>query len=69
MFGGNCDGVVTSLITRYTLDKWEQVGNLQHARHSHRAISNDDRIFVVGGWGNEIRCEIIDFSILKFCSF
>ena len=50
----------TSLIARYTLDKWELVGNLQQARHGHRAISNGDRIYVVGGYGIH-RCEITHF--------
>ena len=74
IFGGWCQQSVeenyvsTSLIARYTLDKWELVGNLQQARHGHRAISNGDRIYVVGGYGH-LRCEISHFFNLKFCSF
>ena len=53
IIGGYCDGVglgsVSSLIAKYTIDKWERIGNLQQARRSHRAIENDDRIYVVGG--------------------
>ena len=33
------------------IDKWERVGNLQNSRYAHRAIRNDDRIYVVGGQG------------------
>ena len=53
IIGGYCDGVglesVSSLIAKYTIDKWERIGNLQQARRSHRAIENDNRIYVVGG--------------------
>ena len=51
IMGARCDGVSSSLIAKYTIDKWEQVGNLQHPRHYHRAIANGDRIYVVGGYG------------------
>ena len=52
IMGARCDnGSSASLIAKYTIDKWERVGNLQHPRHWHRAISNDDRIYVVGGEG------------------
>ena len=51
IIGGICDGSVSSLIAKYTLDKWERVGNLQDSRYVHRAIANDDRIYVVGGDG------------------
>ena len=50
IIGGLCNGVTTS-IAKYTLDNWEHVGNLQKGRCSHRAISNGDRIYVVGGYG------------------
>jgi len=49
IFGGECDRDVSSRIAKYTLDKWEHVGNLQKERWVHRAISNGNRIFVVGG--------------------
>ena len=49
IFGGWCDDSDSSLIAKYTLDKWEHVGNLQQARYGHRAISNDDRIYIIGG--------------------
>ena len=51
IIGGYCDGSVSSLIAKYTDDKWERAGNLQHLRHAHRTIANDDRIYVVGGFG------------------
>ena len=51
IIGGQCDGSSSSRIAKYTLDVWEHVGNLQHDRMGHRAISNDDRIYVVGGAG------------------
>ena len=44
---------VSSFIAKYTINKWEQVGNLQNSRYSHRAISNEDIIHIVGG--NAIR--------------
>jgi len=50
IIGGRCDGDDSSLIAKYTIDKWEHVGNLQNSRHGHRAIANDDRIYVVGGY-------------------
>ena len=68
ILGGSCDDIDSSLIARYTLDKWEQVGNLQQARNGHRAISNGDRIYVVGGYGT-LRWEITHFLNLKLCSF
>ena len=49
IIGGYCNGSVSSLIAKYTIDKWERIGNLQHVRRTHRAIENDDRIYVVGG--------------------
>ena len=49
--GGQCDGSDSSLIAKYTIDKWERAGNLQNSRAYHRAIANDDRIYVVGGYG------------------
>jgi len=49
IFGGKCDGYVSSVVAKYTIDKWERVGNLQQARDGHRAIANNDRIYVVGG--------------------
>ena len=52
IMGARCDGTVSSsLIAKYTIDKWERVGNLQYPRHYHRAISKGDRIYVVGGSG------------------
>ena len=64
IFGGYCDRQTdSSLIAKYTLDKWEEVGHLQQPRNTHRAISNGDRIYVVGGYWNDMRCEIIIFSI------
>ena len=41
--------IASSLIAKYSIDKWEHVGNLQQPRRDHRAIANDDRIYVVGG--------------------
>ena len=49
--GGTCDDESSSLIAKYTIDNWERVGNLQDPRYAHRAIANDSRIYVVGGWG------------------
>ena len=54
IIGGYCDGSESSLIAKYTnlnnwQHKWEQFGTLQKAREGHRAISNVDRIYVVGG--------------------
>ena len=51
IIGGYCDGSSTSSIAKYTIDKWERVGNLQELRFAHRAIANEDRIYVVGGNG------------------
>ena len=48
--GGDCDSPGNwSRIAKYTLDKWENVGNLQTYRYAPRAIANGDRIYVVGG--------------------
>ena len=38
-------------IAKYTIDKWEAVGNIQQTRYSPRAISNGDRMYVVGEEG------------------
>ena len=52
IIGGRCDGnTFQSLVSRYSIDQWERVGNLQNPRDQHRAIANDDRIYVVGGNG------------------
>ena len=51
IIGGYCDNSSSSLIAKYTIDKWEHVGSLQKSRHYHRAIANEDRIYVVGGNG------------------
>ena len=51
IFGGECDSSSSSLIARYTIDLWEHVGNLQNSRVGIRGIANDDRIYVVGGFG------------------
>ena len=52
--GGYCntysENKYTPLIARYTIDKWESIGNLQDSRRRHRAIANDDRVYVVGGY-------------------
>ena len=52
IIGGGCDGDTgwgSTRIAKYTIDKWELVGNLQKDRFSPRAIVNLDRIVVVGG--------------------
>ena len=51
IIGGLCDGNSSSLIAKYTIDQWERVGNLQKSRAYHRAIADDNRIYVVGGFG------------------
>ena len=53
IIGGTCDGSTSALIAKYTNNKWESVGYLQHPREGHRAILNDDRIYVVGGYGTK----------------
>ena len=52
IIGGRCDGSSSSLVAKYTIDKWAHVGNLQKSRREHRAIANGDRIYVVGGIGS-----------------
>ena len=73
IIGGFCDGIGSSHIAKYTLDEWELVGNLQRGRQGHRAISNGDRIFVVGGYSasgdNTYRYEINHFLDLLFFLF
>ena len=49
IIGGRCDNTISSLIAKYTNDNWEHVGNLQKPRIGHRAIVNENRIYVVGG--------------------
>jgi len=51
IIGGLCDDITSSLVAKYTIDHWERVGNLQNSRYGHRAIENEDRIYVVGGDG------------------
>ena len=55
IIGGYCDGKDSSLIAKYTIgdgwDNWKRIGNLQNFRQWHRAIANDDRIYVTGGYG------------------
>ena len=58
ILGGYCDGDSYSLIAKYTLDIWEQVGNLQRSNRGLRAISNGDRFYVVGGLTGG-RCDFI----------
>ena len=49
MLGGECDGSTSSLIAKYTIDKWERVGDLRNPRKGPRAIANEDQIYAVGG--------------------
>lgn len=49
IIGGDCDFTITSMIAKYTNNDWEHVGNLQSPREGHRAIVNENRIYVVGG--------------------
>ena len=51
IFGGRIDSSDSSLIAKYTDNKWESIGNLQDSRDRHRAIVNDDRLYVIGGSG------------------
>ena len=51
IIGGVCDGSKFSSISKYNINKWESVGNLQTSRYGHRAIANEDRIYVIGGYG------------------
>ena len=46
-----CDSIGSALVAKYTIDQWERVGNLQKSRAYHRAIADDNRIYVVGGFG------------------
>jgi len=51
LIGGYCDDLLLSKIVRYSdTDSWENIGNLQAVRADHRAISNDDRFYVIGGY-------------------
>ena len=49
IFGGRCDGSNISSIFKYTIDQWEQIGNLQSTRYGSGAILNGNRIFIIGG--------------------
>ena len=50
IFGGYCDGErSSSRIAKYTLDQWTEEGNLKAGRYGPSAISNGNRIYVVGG--------------------
>ena len=53
IIGGTCDGRDYNLVAKYKLDEWTQVGNLKTNRSRHRAIASGNRIFVVGGYGNQ----------------
>ena len=53
IFGGRIDRSDSSLIAKYTDNKWERIGNLQDSRDWHRAIVNDDRLYVIGGSGTQ----------------
>ena len=48
--GGLCDGVEVSRVAKFSsTGSWSGEGNLQEVRSAHRAISNGDRVYVVGG--------------------
>lgn len=48
--GGLCDGVEVSRVAKFSsTGNWSGEGNLQEVRSAHRAISNGDRVYVVGG--------------------
>ena len=52
IFGGQCDDErSSSRIAKYTLNQWTDVGNLKAGRYAPSAISNGNRIYVVGGDG------------------
>ena len=49
IIGGRCDGISSALVAKYAIDEWERVGNLQNSRFGQRAISYENRIYVIGG--------------------
>ena len=50
VMGGLCDGVEVSRVAKFSsTGNWSRKGNLQEVRSAHRAISNGDRVYVVGG--------------------
>ena len=52
------------------MDKWEQIGNLQAKRAGHRAISNENRMYVIGGGaGGSKPTEIYDEFTSVFDDF
>ena len=56
IIGGYCDDSLTTRIAQFSItsdvDSWEEVGNLQAVRGDHRAISNGDRFYVIGGYND-----------------
>ena len=61
ILGGLCDykderrdDEYYSLIAQYTDNRWDAVGNLQRKRIAYRAVSNGDRVYLVGGYGGDL---------------
>ena len=53
IISGYCNSKPSSRIAKYklsnTIEEWSEIGNLQHTRIIHRAIINENRIYIVGG--------------------
>ena len=47
--GGNCNGSLTSRISKYSIDTWSLVGNLQATRYAMRAKMIENKVYIVGG--------------------
>ena len=49
---GGADGPSNiATVAIFENEKWRKAGELNHARHGHGAISVNERIYVIGGYG------------------
>ena len=46
---GDEQGIAKSTVACFNNSKWSKLDGLQSARHAHRAIVNEEKVFVVGG--------------------
>ena len=53
IIGGHTGDSVVTTVACYNKSGWKKLNDLQSLRWGHRAISNGDKVYVIGGNGNK----------------